>query len=220
MGSAVLIRDPYNLIITGVGGQGNVTASRLVASMLVEKGFVVTVGETFGASQRGGSVMSHVRVSSRQTYSPQIPKGTADLVVSLEPSEALRVAASYGGPRTICLSNDRPVFPVRVIAGEVAYPRVDEIRSSLESLCAAVIMIPATVRAVALGKAVLQNVVMVGALAGLGVLPFTRDDFEGLIARDMPEDGAALNMKAFDAGADLVRGFVTTDMWDEGEKIG
>ncbi|HPQ60364.1 MAG TPA: 2-oxoacid:acceptor oxidoreductase family protein, partial [Syntrophales bacterium] len=56
-----LVRDPYSIVITGVGGQGNVLASRLLGTMLAEKGFFVTIGETFGASQRGGSVMSHVR---------------------------------------------------------------------------------------------------------------------------------------------------------------
>lgn len=58
-----LTHDPYNLIITGVGGQGNVLASKLLAGILVNRGLQVTIGETFGASQRGGSVMSHLRIS-------------------------------------------------------------------------------------------------------------------------------------------------------------
>lgn len=205
MNRPALKKDPYNLIITGVGGQGNVTASRMVASMLVDKGFVVTVGETFGASQRGGSVMSHVRISASLTYSPQIPKGTADLVVSLEPSEALRVVASYGNPSTLCLSNTRPVYPVRVIAGEVAYPGLDTIEKALCDLCAHTLMIPATDEALRLKNPVYQNVVMVGALAGMKVLPFTREDFEKLVAKDMPPEAMETNMKAFDVGYALAR---------------
>jgi len=61
-----LAKDPFNIVITGVGGQGNVMASRVLSSMLVRKGFRVTIGETFGMSQRGGSVMSHIRVSRRR----------------------------------------------------------------------------------------------------------------------------------------------------------
>ena len=80
-----LSKDPYNVIITGVGGQGNVMASRVLSNMLVQKGYYITIGETFGASQRGGSVMSHIRVSSKSTWSPQVPKGRADVVVTLEP---------------------------------------------------------------------------------------------------------------------------------------
>ncbi len=93
-----LPKDPVNIIITGVGGQGNVMASRILSNMLVRKGFYVTIGETFGASQRGGSVMSHIRVSADSTWSPQIPKGKADIVVTLEPIEAIRVLMSYGNP--------------------------------------------------------------------------------------------------------------------------
>ena len=76
-----LVKDPTNIIITGVGGQGNVMASRVLAGMLVNAGYVVTIGETFGMSQRGGSVMSHLRVSSTSVLSPQIPQGRADILL-------------------------------------------------------------------------------------------------------------------------------------------
>ncbi|HQN70592.1 MAG TPA: 2-oxoacid:acceptor oxidoreductase family protein, partial [Smithella sp.] len=85
-----LKKNPTNIIITGVGGQGNVMASRVLAGMLVNAGFIVTIGETFGMSQRGGSVMSHLRVSSSSVLSPQIPQGRGDIVIALEPVEALR----------------------------------------------------------------------------------------------------------------------------------
>ena len=98
MTAVSLAKDPYNIIITGVGGQGNVLASRVLGGMLAAKGYMVTIGETFGASQRGGSVMSHVRVSSKAVSSPQIPRGIADIIVSLEPAEAVRVMADYGNP--------------------------------------------------------------------------------------------------------------------------
>ncbi len=86
-----LIQDPYNIIMTGVGGQGNVMASRVLANMFSPKGYWITIGETFGASQRGGSVMSHIRVSATTTWSPQIPKGKAHVVIALEPMEAIRI---------------------------------------------------------------------------------------------------------------------------------
>jgi len=96
--NANLYKDPTNIIITGVGGQGNVMASRVLAGMLVNAGYVVTIGETFGMSQRGGSVMSHLRVSSTSVLSPQIPQGRADIIIALEPVEALRVLVKYGIP--------------------------------------------------------------------------------------------------------------------------
>jgi len=108
MAPAMLSNDPYNIIITGVGGQGNVLASRMVGDMLLESGLVVTIGETFGASQRGGSVMSHMRVSASTFFSPQIPRGLAHMIVSLEPTEAIRVLKDYGNPQVKVISNTRP----------------------------------------------------------------------------------------------------------------
>ena len=63
-------KDPFNVIVTGVGGQGNVIASLLIGAMLVDQGYRITIGETYGASQRGGSVMSHVRISAKEQYGP------------------------------------------------------------------------------------------------------------------------------------------------------
>lgn len=201
-----LAKDPYNIIITGVGGQGNVTASRMLAGMLVDKGYSVTIGETFGASQRGGSVMSHVRVSKKGAWSPQIPKGKADLVVSLEPSESVKVLAVYGNPETQSLSNDRPIYSVRVIAGDDKYPDMAEIRATIEDLTARSFMISATEEALKLGNSVYQNVIMIGAVGGMDVLPIARDDFRAVLARTMSEDKVAVNVKAYEIGESLVRG--------------
>ena len=90
--SKELIKDPLNIVICGVGGQGNILASELLGSALVDKGYFVSVGETYGASQRGGSVMSHVRVSLTTEYGVLIPRGQADIIVGFEPIETLRVA--------------------------------------------------------------------------------------------------------------------------------
>lgn len=201
-----LVKDPYNIIITGVGGQGNVTASRMLAGMLVDKGYSVTIGETFGASQRGGSVMSHMRISKKGAWSPQIPKGKADLVVSLEPSEATKVLAVYGNPGTQSLSNDRPIYSVRVIAGDDKYPDMEEIRATIEDLTARSFMISATDEALKLGNSVYQNVIMIGAVGGMDLLPVTKDDFRKVLARDMSEDKAAVNVKAYEIGEALLHG--------------
>jgi indolepyruvate ferredoxin oxidoreductase, beta subunit len=201
-----LLKDPFNIIITGVGGQGNVTASRMLAGMLVDKGYSVTIGETFGASQRGGSVMSHMRVSKKGAWSPQIPKGKADLVVSLEPSEAIKVLAVYGNPDTQSLSNNRPIYSVRVIAGDDKYPDMADIRATIEGLTMRSFMISATEEALKLGNSVYQNVIMIGAVGGMDLLAVTKDDFRIVLARGMSEDKVAVNVKAYEIGEALVRG--------------
>jgi len=194
-----------NLILTGVGGQGNVLASRTLAGMLVDAGYVVTIGETFGMSQRGGSVMSHLRISPDSVRSPQIPKGGADVIVALEPLEALRVLTVYGNPQVCVLSNSRPVYPIGVITGELSYPSDEMIRQAFERLSASFRMIDATSVGLDLGNPVLSNIVMIGALAKTGLLPFDRRMFEREIKKTMPAQKCAVNLKAFDAGADMLK---------------
>ena len=194
-----------NLILTGVGGQGNVMASRVLAGMLVDAGYVVTIGETFGMSQRGGSVMSHLRVSPDEVKSPQIPAWGADVIVALEPLEALRVLGVYGNPDVCVLSNTRPVYPIGVITGELGYPSREIIMEKFSLLAASAWMIDATDAGVRLGNPVLSNIVMIGALAETGLLPFDRRMFEKEIKKTLPPDKLSLNMKAFDEGRAMIR---------------
>ena len=126
--------DPFNLIITGVGGQGNVMASRVLGNILSKKGYTITIGETFGASQRGGSVMSHLRISSDSCFSPQIPKNQAHIIIALEPTEALRVLAGYGNEDVKVLCNKRPIHSVGVISGEQSYPEMSQLMEWVNDL--------------------------------------------------------------------------------------
>jgi indolepyruvate ferredoxin oxidoreductase beta subunit len=199
-----LEKDPYSIIITGVGGQGNVLASRILGSMLVNKGYYVTIGETFGASQRGGSVMSHLRVSGHECWSPQIPVGTADVIASLEPIEAVRVLADYGNPTVRLLTNTRPIYPVNVIKGETTYPVLDELKASVLQLVPGARFIDATEEAVKLGNAIFANIIMLGALHGMNILPLERADFQQAIAERVKKDNVDINMKAFDIGRTLI----------------
>ena len=205
MNTGNLAHDPFNAIITGVGGQGNVSASRILGNILSRKGYYVTIGETFGVSQRGGSVMSHLRISRQSVWSPQIPSGQAHIVVALEPTEAIRVIAAYGNPAVRVLTNTRPIHPVGVIAGEMKYPSIDEIRNALKELSAEVSLLDATDEALKLGQPILGNVIMMGAVAGTGVLPFDAEDFREVISETMSEDKVDLNMKAFKRGAELIK---------------
>jgi len=204
MASKKLPMDPINLVITGVGGQGNVLASRLLGEVMTDLGWWVTIGETFGASQRGGSVMSHLRVSSKGVVSPQIPLHGAHGVVALEPIEALRVLKDYGNPGVMVLCNTRPVHSIGVISGEQHYPSLEEIKAWIVELSREAHFIEATDKAVQLGQPILANVVAVGALQATGLLPFSREEFERVLRRRMPAERVGLNLKAFDAGRDMV----------------
>jgi len=200
MKSLTLKVDPYNLIITGVGGQGNVMTSRAVGNMLSQLGLHVTIGETFGASQRGGSVMSHLRISAKSSWSPQIPFGQAHMIVSMEPTETLRVLKDYGHPGVKVITNTRPFYPVGVISGQMAYPKDEEIRAWITELSSKAWFLNATEQAVAIGNPVLGNVIMAGALAGTGELPLERDIFHAILATKFSGDKLKMNLEAYDFG--------------------
>jgi indolepyruvate ferredoxin oxidoreductase beta subunit len=200
MGQVTLSADPFNLIIAGVGGQGNVLASRVVGNMLVEKGLNITIGETFGASQRGGSVMSHLRISSRSTLSPQIPSGKAHMVVSLEPTEAIRVLRDYGNPEVSVLCNMRPIHSVGVICGDLQYPSQEDLEKWIRELSKRCWLLNTTDAAMRLGNPIFGNIMLAGALAGTRMLPLDRESFETVILKTMPAAKVEMNLAAFDQG--------------------
>ena len=194
--------DLINVIITGVGGQGNILASQLVAQAAIEEGWTSSIGETYGASQRGGSVMSHVRLSRAFQVGPLIPRGDAHVVVGFEPLETLRVLLDYANPDTRVIVNPRPSYPIGVMTGTITYPEVDRIISSMSEAVASVRVIAATDIAQELGVAIAQNVVMVGALAGSGFLPLKIESFRKALNEAFPPDKLTLNRNAFNSGVD------------------
>ena len=197
--------DPSNVIITGVGGQGNVMASRILGNMLSRKGLSVTIGETFGASQRGGSVMSHLRVSTGSSWSPQIPRGQGHLVISLEPTEAMRVLVNYGNSAIKVLCNTRSIHAIGVISGEQQYPDLADIKLWVAELSEAAWFMDATEKAMELGNPILGNIMMIGAAAGIGVLPLDREDFQAAISENLSADKQELNLTAYDMGLGMVK---------------
>ncbi len=204
MEKALLACDPYNIIITGVGGQGNVMASRVLGNMLSGKGFQITIGETFGASQRGGSVMSHLRISAASTWSPQIPEGRVHMVVALEPIEALRVLMVYGNPKTKVLCNTRAIQPVAVICGDSDYPSLNFLKQSILELAENAWFVNATEAALKLGNPIYGNIMMIGALAAIGDLPMEREDFKTVISKTMASEKTAANLSAYDTGVQMI----------------
>jgi len=192
--------DPLNVIVTGVGGQGNVLISQLMGRALVRAGYHVTIGETYGASQRGGAVMSHLRVSRQAQYGPLIPQGQADVILGLEPVETLRVLGQYGNPGVTVITNSRPVYPLAVAIGTAHYPSVEEIVKALEELSSSAWLINATDVAIDMGAPILANIIMVGALVGAGALPLAAGEFELELRESLPADRLDLNLKAFRLG--------------------
>jgi indolepyruvate ferredoxin oxidoreductase beta subunit len=197
--------EGINVIIAGVGGQGNVVASEVLATALSRAGYRVSVGETFGASQRGGSVMSHVRAARDATPGPLIPKGLADVILGFEPLEALRLLADYGRETTRVLVNPRPVYPLAVQQGEATYPDPAALMAKLTGLAAEVLTVDATGLARQAGDMRAQNLAMVGALVGSRWLPVEAPVVERVLAERFADDVLALNLEAFRLGVEQMR---------------
>lgn len=198
-------RDLINLIITGIGGQGNILISRLIGEAMLEDGYWVTIGETYGASQRGGSVASHVRISKSTQQGPLIPEGQADIILGLEPVESLRILGIYGNPKTYVITNIRPIHPMAVAMGEAEYPSLETIKQGICELSQEAWYLDASEIAIGLGAPLLTNMVMTGALIGSGLIPLEEDKFEHQLNMNFKNDKLSLNLKAFTLGVSAIR---------------
>ena len=198
-------QDPLNIIITGVGGQGNVLASQIIGRAAVYEGWKVTVGETFGLSQRGGPVMSHIRLSPESNCAPLIPPNRAHIIIGLEPLECLRILLDYGNEGTISIVNSRSIHPSNVIAGEVEYPDLAKIKSLLSESGSRLYWLEATAKAMELGAPILLNMILLGALGALNEFPLSRDTFKRVVGELFIETRKEINYQALEAGADMIR---------------
>jgi len=198
-------RDPLNLIVCGTGGQGNVLMSRFLARAFQMKGYYVTIGETFGMSQRGGAVMSHIRVSKRRAYSPLIAEGHGHIILSLEPMETLRVMGHYGNPQIAVVSNVHPVYPMVAITGEKDYPDVEEIKRAIGEMSGRHWFLDATRLSLEMGNPVLTNMIMMGALVQTKIVNLSSADIEGIVRETFADKIARINIEALSRGMQAVR---------------
>lgn len=192
--------DPLNLVICGVGGQGNILISRMIGRILASTGYQVTIGETFGAAQRGGAVHSSMRISKKRQYGPLIPKGKAHVVVSLEPLETLRILAQYGNEQVLTVSNIRPIHPVAVMARRAAYPDLATLEAAVRKLSKAAWLINVSDMAVELHSPIVANIILLGGLVATGNLPIAVEQVEEEIRSTFPPAAVELNLKALQMG--------------------
>jgi indolepyruvate ferredoxin oxidoreductase beta subunit len=190
--------EEHNILISSVGGQGGKTLARILSNAAMEMGFNVRAGETLGMAQRGGSASSHVRIGS-QVYGPSISRGGADVVLSLEPAEALK-AIEYIGRQTKVIVNTVPTVPSSVVLGQSKYPKLEDIMATLKEATDEVYTLDATGLAREAGTTRSLNVVALGAYMALGEGVLTLDSVKTVIAASVPVRYLEQNMKAFELG--------------------
>lgn len=193
-------QDTINFILAGVGGQGTILASDLLAQVGMDAGYDVKQAEVHGMAQRGGSVSSHVRWAPL-VHSPLIAVGEADILVAFEQIEAVRTA-HFLRPGGVVVVNQQAIAPITVSAGPALYPGMDYLRSQLAQVTARVFWVPAIDIARALGSDKVTNVVLLGALSALLDVP--QAVWLKAIESRVPARFLRLNQSAFQRGRDSV----------------
>ena len=185
--------EPYNLLITGVGGQGTVLASDIVAAVGLAAGFDVKKSDVMGLAVRGGSVISHVRWAE-QVHSPIVPEGRVDVLLAFELLEGLRWLNQLHPDGTILVNRQR-IFPVAVSSGLAEYPTQADTEAALLGAARDVYVVPGLDIAQELGNTRTLNVVLLGAFSGL--VPIEPGVWTDVITSRVPPKVVDVNLEAF-----------------------
>lgn len=193
----------YSIQIVGVGGQGVLLASMVVGGAAMADGWEVAMSEVHGMAQRGGSVVSTVRIG-RETMGPLIPKGGADLLLGFEPVETYR-SLEYANKSTYIITNSHPIIPITVSAGADQYPDINFLLERMRAVNPRVVSLDATGIAKKAGASIATNSVLIGAAAAVESFPVSKRKLEEELLRRVPAQFADLNKRAFQMGYDDVR---------------
>ncbi|HOQ75159.1 MAG TPA: indolepyruvate oxidoreductase subunit beta [Thermoclostridium sp.] len=189
-----------DILIAGVGGQGQILASRLIGVAAILEGYSVRTGETIGMAQRGGSVVSHVRIGG-DSRAATVPFGRADLMIGFELCETVRNIKRLSENGRLIVNTQR-INPVTVSLGMEKYDAA-AMEESLRKVTGRLIMIDGYSLAGEAGSVKAVNTVLLGAAVGSGYLPISRESFMEAIRSIIPQRFHNLNSAAFDSGYSL-----------------
>lgn len=185
-----------DILMVGVGGQGIILASDILGEAALATGYDVKKTDTLGMAQRGGSVVSHVRIA-KQVWSPLIKEGEADILVAFEKLEAARWGY-YLRPGGVAIINNHAMPPLSVSLGTHHYPRDEEIRDILKRRTERIRFVDGMGRAIELGDIRVLNMVMLGCASLL--LPIDVDTWKECMSQRIPSNVLRINLTAFDQG--------------------
>jgi indolepyruvate ferredoxin oxidoreductase, beta subunit len=203
MATKTATKNEINIIICGVGGQGVVLVSELLGTAAVRGKVAVKGSEVLGMAQRGGSVFSNLRLGG-DAIAPMTPEGKCDVLIAVEPSEALR-NINYLAKNSVVVLNTTTVLPYTYYLGQSGYPTQGQIIEKLRKVTDRIITLDASGLAKEAGSLQAANVVMLGALFGTGLMPVKEETAkEAILARFKGKVGD-INIKAFDLGYEYVK---------------
>lgn len=200
--------ERLKLYLIGVGGQGSLTAARLLGETALRQGLEAVVSEVHGMAQRGGVVETAVLLGGHR--SPIIGRGGADLLLAFEPLEALRALGPLQkvSPKSWVITNTHPIRPITVSLRLGEYPDLEEAFAAIEGRVRHLLKLDAAALAKEAGSPLALNMVMLGALAGTELLPFPARALERSIGEFAPR-WAEVNLRAFELGREAIRRALT-----------
>lgn len=193
----------FNIVLAGVGGQGTLLAAEAIGTAAVKDELNVRVSEIHGMAQRGGAVVSNVRIGDA-VFAPTVLDGQADVLLGFEPLETLRNLKTASN-KTLVIMNSYRIPPVEIAAGNQKYPSIEDVEEKIRCFTEKVIVIDAGKLARKVGSSLTQNSVLLGALATVEEFPVKADSLMEALRELVPARHVEVNIKAFKLGCETMR---------------
>lgn len=195
--------NDFKIVLAGVGGQGILLAAEILGTAAIKEGLDVRASEIHGMAQRGGAVVSMVKIG-KNVHSPLILDGNADILLGFEPLETLR-NAKYASEKTLIIMGDEKIPPPALTLKGETYPSINEVIEKFKRFSKNIIVIETLKLAREAGSTIVQNSVLLGALAATGRVPVKRESLLEALKELVPAKYVAVNVKAFELGYGYVK---------------
>jgi len=193
----------FNIVLAGVGGQGTLLAAEILGTAAVKEGLNVRVSELHGMAQRGGAVVSNVRIGEK-VLAPTVLEGQADVLLGFEPLETLR-NLKFTSEKALVIMSDEKIPPAELAAKMMKYPSMEEMVEKIHCVTRNVTIVEAAKLAKKAGNILTQNIVLIGALAAAGKMPVKTESVVEALRELVPPKHLDINVKAFKLGYECVK---------------
>ena len=192
----------FNIVLAGVGGQGTLLAAEVIGSAAVQAGLNVRVSEIHGMAQRGGAVVSNVRIGEN-VFASTVLDGQADVLLGFEPLETVR-NLKCASEKTLIIMNSQQILPAELAANNSRYPSVEEVLAKIRVFTGKVVVVNAAELAKKAGNRLAQNSVLLGALATAEWFPVKSESMVEALRELVPKKHVDVNVRAFNLGQETV----------------
>jgi len=195
--------EEFNIVLAGVGGQGTLLAAEILGLAAIKDGLNVRVSELHGMAQRGGAVVSNVRIGDK-VLAPTILEGQADVLLGFEPLETLR-NLKFASKKTLVIMSAEAIPPTELTAKMIKYPSLEEVEEKIHCFTENIIVVEAAKLAKKAGSILTQNIVLIGVLAATEKMPVKTESIMEALRELVPAKHLDVNVKAFKLGYEYVK---------------